>query len=437
MFFKKIFFLVFTLPFLCFGALDLKVQEHVLHNGLRILLYEDHTTPVISYYTWFNVGSAHEKKGQTGIAHLFEHMMFQGTKKYGKKQYDTILANHGGQNNAFTSQDYTAYYVNIPSEHLELVMDLESDRMVNLNVTQENLTSEREVVKEEKRSRYDNSPFGKMYEVIFPLTYPENHPYSWPTIGSMKDLNSLSVEECMNFYKTYYAPNNATIVLVGDFDLKKTLELFEKYYRNLESQNISVLPQPESVKQKKEKIKTIYFTTQSEMMITAYHGTSALSHETYALDVLGTILSDGKSSRLYKKLIYEDQVATGISAAHNGNKLAGTFNIRLIMKPGLPIQKGEKLIIQVIENLKKNGVTENELQKSKNQILSSFLFGLKSKENTAYSLGANQIIFGDYRHFFEDIDKYNEVTKEDVLKVAQKYLHHNNKNTVYLKPLQQ
>ena len=395
-------------------------------------MHVDHTAPIISYYTFAHVGSANEKPNQTGIAHLFEHMMFLGTKKYGKKEYDAILAAHGGINNAGTSQDYTNYYVNIPSSNLELVMELESDRLVNLNLTQENLNSEREVVKEERRLRVDNNPIGKMYLAVFELAFPD-HPYSWPIIGYMKDLNAFSVSQCQEFYKTYYSPNNAVIALAGDFDRDKALALFKKYYENLSPQNIPELKPRPIPPQKRPRIKTLKESTQSEVLLMGYPTPSAGHPDMYALDILSKILSSGKTSRLFKRLIYEEQVASSAWGSYYGLKQAGLFMFMVRMKPGLKIKKGEDYLFNEIEKIKTGKVTARELTKAKNQILSSFLFGLKSKNEIAENLGLNQIYYGDYRHFFTDIDRYNQVTEDEIQKVAQKYLLKEKLNVVYLK----
>ena len=430
---RKVLALLFSfIPVLSFAGLSLEVHEYVLKNGLRILMHVDHTAPIISYYSFVNVGSVNEKNHQTGIAHLFEHMMFLGTQKYGKKEYDAILAAHGGVNNAGTSQDYTNYYVDIPSSHLELVMELESDRLVNLNLTQENLNSEREVVKEERRLRVDNNPMGKMFVALFELAFP-NHPYYWPTIGYMNDLNALSVPQCQEFYKTYYSPNNTVISLVGDFDPDKALALFKKYYEHLSRQNIPELKAPPILPQKKARIITLKEPTQSEVMLMGYPAPGAGHQDMYALDVLSKILSSGKTSRLFKRLIYEEQVATSSWGAYEGLREAGIFLFMVRMKPGLKIKKGEEYLFDEIQKIKSAQVSARELTKAKNQILSSFLFGLKSKNEIAENLGLNQIYYGDYRHFFTDIDRYNQVTEDDIQKVAQKYLLKEKQNVVYLK----
>ncbi len=431
--FRKIILTLLLLPSFCFSALELDVKEHVLDNGLHILMHEDHTVPIISYYSWVNVGSRYEKKGQTGIAHLFEHMMFQGTQKYGKKIFDKLVSSNGGEHNAFTSQDYTGYYINIPSSQLELVIDLESDRLVNLNVTKENLTSEREVVKEERRVRTDNNPIGKMYEAFFALTFP-NFPYEWPVIGYMDDVNSLSVSQCQEFYKTYYSPNNTVVALVGDFDSKKALELFKKYYGSLSKQEIPQEKEITLTPQKKERRKTIREMSQNDMLLTAFMAVPSGHEDSYPLEVLQNVLSGGKSTRLYKRLIYTDQIVTRVYGAQYALKKAGMFVFFIMMKPGLKHNLAEKTLLEEIEKLKIEKISETELTKAKNQILSSYLFSLKEKDNIARNLGHNQIIYGDYRHFFTDIDRYNAVTPEDIQNVVKKYFIPERKNTVILTP---
>ena len=223
---------------LCFSATDKKVENQLqlkldvekysLKNGLNVLLYEDHSVPLVSYHTWFRVGSKNEKPGLTGMAHLFEHMMFKGTAKFPAEKFDQILQSNGAVNNAFTSNDYTGYYIDAPSDKLEVLMDLESDRMTHLAVTELNLKSEREVVKEERRMRTENSVQGTLFELIFGVVF-KVHPYRWPVVGWMEDLNRMKVGDCIAFYEKFYAPNNATLVIAGDISISKTKELVEKY----------------------------------------------------------------------------------------------------------------------------------------------------------------------------------------------------------------
>ncbi|MBI2027180.1 MAG: insulinase family protein [Deltaproteobacteria bacterium] len=413
----------------CLAAL----AKHVLKNGLRVLLSEDHTSPTISYYSWFDVGSGHEKKGMTGIAHLFEHMMFQGTQKFGKKQYDKLIASHGGNNNAFTSNDYTAYYVNIESSELELLIKLEADRLTGLNITKENLDSEREVVKEERRLRTDNDPMGKMYEELFLLAFPE-HPYGWPVIGFMQDVTGLSVDQCKDFYQTYYSPNNLTIALVGDFSVSKAIKLLEKYYSSAPSQVIPPREMPKISLEPSEKRKMIHDVTQSEMLMTVFQVPKVGTPESYAFSVLEKILSSGNTSRLYKRLIYEEEVATQVGAGYYGLKDAGLFLFYLIMKPGSSLKKGEKMLIEEIKDIIDKKVSDRELIKAKNNLSTSFAFGLKSRNTVARELGYNQLIYGDYRHFFSDLKKYESITAQDIQKAAEVFFVPNRKTTIVLLP---
>ena len=208
------------------------VEKYQLNNGLTVLLHEDHSVPTISYHTWFRVGSKNEEPGYTGIAHLFEHLMFKGAKRYTGKEFDRILQANGAVNNAFTSYDYTGYYENLPSDKLELAVDLESDRLVNLQVNAENLVSEREVVKEERRVRVDNSVGGFLSEMLYATVF-KVHPYRWPVIGWMQDLDQIDLKKCREFYGSYYAPNNAVVIVAGDFDTKSAKALIDKYYSHL------------------------------------------------------------------------------------------------------------------------------------------------------------------------------------------------------------
>jgi zinc protease len=219
------------------------VEKFKLANGLTVLLNEDHSAPIISYHTWFRVGSKNEEVGYTGIAHLFEHMMFKGAKRYTGEQFDRVLQANGGVNNAFTTHDYTGYYETLPGSKLELVADIEADRMENLQITPENLTSERDVVKEERRFRVDNNPGGVLREALYGTAF-KVHPYRWPVIGYMEDISRIDVAKANEFYRTYYAPNNAVLVISGDFDKAEAKRIVEKYYGAIKSQEIPQRPRP-------------------------------------------------------------------------------------------------------------------------------------------------------------------------------------------------
>ncbi len=320
------------------------VEKYTLPNGLTVLLHVDHSTPIVSYQTWFRVGSKNEEPGFTGIAHLFEHMMFKGAKRYTGEQFDLLLQANGATNNAFTTHDYTGYYENFPSAKLELIIDIESDRLENLNITNESLASEREVVKEERRLRVDNNPMGILRETLFGTAF-RVHPYRWPVIGYMSDLNNITVEKAMQFYSTYYAPNNATIVVAGDFDPKEAKRLIEKYYSHIKSQPI---PEPKLAAEPKQTAPRSQFVShdvQTVQFSLSYHTPKAGTDESYALDLLANIMGFGTSSRLHQRLVYKEQSALNAAAYNLTLQDSGLFQVTVALKPGAHFGKAERSVM--------------------------------------------------------------------------------------------
>ena len=389
--------------------------------------------PLISYHTWFRVGSKDEEPGFTGIAHLFEHMMFKGAKRYGNKEFDRILRSNGATLNAFTSKDYTGYYINLPSHGLELAMDLESDRMESLQITSANLKSERDVAKEERRSRVDNNILGIIQENIF-LTVFQRHPYRFPVVGLMEDLNNITVEKCKEFFRQYYAPNNAVIVIVGDFSPQKAKKLLNKYYGSIPKQTVHrKTHQPESL-QKKRRTKVILKDVQNESLAVGFHVSKAGDSDSYALDLLADMLGGNKSSRLYKKLVYESQLVSSVSAYAYTAKDLGLMQILVSLKPKSNSRKVLRIISEEIKQAQKKLFTEDEIQRTKTSILLSHIDNMKSFHGKAQSLAINEIIMGDYQFFFKDIERYSKVSAGHIRSVAKKYLNPWQETLIHVKP---
>ncbi len=411
----------------------LGIEEHFLDNGLRILTWEDHSAPVISYQVWFNVGSINERPGITGISHLFEHMMFKGSKKYGPEEHANIVKAHGGRLNAFTSNDMTVYFENIASDKLELVIALEAERQANLAITEENLASEREVVKEERRMRVDNSVFGDMLEQLSANAYLA-HPYMWSVVGWMSDLNAITLEQCREYHRIHYAPNNATVVIVGDFNTEEALKLVEKYYGKIPRQEepppvVTVEPP-----QRGERRVYVYRQAQLPMLLAGYHIPDINSEDLPALQVAASILSEGESSRIYRKMVYEDQIALYAGGSVDESKDPSLFYAYCGMNIGRDIEEGEKELFDIIEGLAENPPTEDELQKVKNQAEADFLMSLQTNMYKGYNLGFYQTVAGDWREMLKKVDKIRSVTAEKVAEVASKYLVPRNRTTVILIP---
>ncbi len=397
------------------------VEKYTLKNGLTVLLAEDHSVPMVSYHTWYRVGSRDESPGVTGAAHMLEHMMFKGTKKYSGKEFDQILHENGIVNNAFTSFDYTGFYENLPSSKLEMIMDMEVDRMRFLSLRPEDLKSELQVVGEERRWRVDNNPGGLLREVMFGTLF-KVHPYSWPTIGYMKDIQEYTSEKLKKFYDTYYVPNNAVLVLSGDFDIKKTKNLIEKYYSQLEPKSIPQRKYPAEPELTAPQRKVLPWDVQTRSLLVAYKGVPSGHEDSFALDLASALLGGGASSRLYKKVVYQQQVASSLGAYNMTNADPGAFLVMGTLKPGASAEPVEKTILQEIENLKNKAVSPQELQKVKNQVMMEFVEGLTTIDGKAQALAVNEIIFGDYQHLYSDLEKYDQVRAVDVQAAAKKYL---------------
>jgi zinc protease len=409
------------------------VEKYTLPNGLTVLLAEDHSVPIISYHTWFRVGSKDEEPGFTGLAHLFEHMMFKGAKKFTGEQFDQLLQANGASNNAFTTYDLTGYYENLPSAKLELVVDLESDRMASLQVTPDNLKSEREVVKEERRFRVDNSPAGILREALYGVAY-RVHPYRWPVIGYMNDINNITLEKAQEFFRQYYAPNNAVVVVSGDFNSSDAKKLIEKYYASIPRQEIKRRERPQEPLVASPRVQTVVHDVQNTMFAFGYHTPKAGEEDGYALDLLANILARGTSSRLYKRLVYKDQLATSVNVFNYTKQDNSLFEIHVSMKPKQDGLRAQKAIYGELFRARNQLVAPEELEMAKNQTMKDYVDGLKTAYGRAEQLETNEVLFGDYSRLFSDIDHYNRITAEQIRDAARKYLVQERSILAVLKP---
>ncbi|MEE6251163.1 MAG: pitrilysin family protein [Bdellovibrionota bacterium] len=397
------------------------VEKMKLDNGLTVLLYKDDSAPLVEFQTWFKVGSKHERPGQTGLAHLFEHMMFKGSKNFQGNAFEQILLQNGITNNAFTTRDYTAYYEKLPSTKLEIVMAIESDRMRNLIINEEMLRKEIEVVKEERRMRVDNNPDGQIYERMISTTYKVS-PYRWPVIGYMKDLDALTVEDCQKFYDKYYAPNNAILVIGGDIDLAKTKKLLNKYYAPIKSFPLEKKDLASEPEQTRPRTSNIRLDISSAKLALSYRGPKVGEADAYALDVLASVLGEGASSRLYSDLVYKKQAVTEVYAFFNSMMDDGMFAIFANIRPGKSIAGVRSNLEKHILDIQKKGITQKELEKAVNRIQTDYVRGLQTIGAKTKALVLNEMVLGDYEFLFSDLTRYSSVTKEDVQKVANRYL---------------
>ncbi len=407
----------------------------MLKNGLRVILVEDHSAPVISRWTFYRVGSANERPGITGISHFIEHMMFNGAQKYGPKEFDRILESNGGYSNAFTSEDMTGYFEDFASNVLELCLDLDSDRMRALALDAKYVTSELDVIKEERRMGVDNSVEGSMYEELGAIAY-KAHPYGWPVVGWMSDLERITREDAVLYYKKFYAPSNAILVIVGDFDTKGALALVHRYYDDIPA---GTPPEPIRTvepEQKGERRGELHKAAELPAVLIGYHIPDVKSKDIYALDVLQYVLSEGESSRLYRKLVRDLGLAVYANANASWNLAPALFTFDVKVKPGATTAACEEAVYAVLGDLEQNGITAAELEKAKNQIMANFYRSMETVNGKARKIGTYEIYFGDFNEIPKVQSRYQAVTIDDVKRVAQAYFASTNRNVITLVPEQ-
>jgi len=395
-----------------------KVQRHVLGNGLVVLTREDPSVPAVAFWQWFKVGSRDEHPGITGLSHFFEHMMFNGSKNVPPKEYDRILESNGGYSNAFTSRDMTAYYEELSSDRLDVALRLDSDRMMDLSLLPDVLKSEIEVVKEERRLRVDNSINGMLDEALWATAFYAS-PYNWPVIGWMKDLERIPREEMVRYFRTYYAPNNCILVLVGDFKTDEALARIKSFFGGIPLQPLPAVPVNSEPEQHGERRVSVNYPAETETFMAGYKAPSVKNSDVYVLDVISSILSDGESSRFHQALVYERQIALDASTSFFAQLEPGLFECFVQMKPGRTAREGEAAMDSVIHAFIEDGPTERELQKAKNLLEAGFIKQLKTNNGVGQTLGYYEHVYGDYRKMFEAIDRYRAVTAADCKRVAK------------------
>lgn len=415
-------------------AMQIPIQQVTLKNGLRVVLSEDHAAPAVSLCVTYDVGSRNELPGHTGFAHLFEHMMFQGSQNVGKGEHLILVRVNGGDVNGTTNDDSTNYYERVPANQLDMALFLESDRMRALRVTQANLDNQRSTVQEERRLRIDNQAYGKTGEILEDLTY-DNFAYKHSTLGSMADLNAASLEDVAQFFKTYYAPNNAVLAVVGDFKTAEALEKIKKYFEDIPSQ-----PAPPPVDmtepgQTSERRTTVEdsFARLARLDI-VYKTVSANTPDWYALDILGDILFGGASSRLYQKLVKEKAVALQVAGGIDVRRGPALFQAFALLKPGQNAAEVEQLIYEEFERVKTDGVTTEELEKIRIQDRLQQAESLTSTMNRARMLGRYAVYFHDPNLINTTLANYDEVTPADIQRVSRQYLGETKRTVVLTTP---
>ena len=433
--------ITFIILLFCFLSVPLsgaglkeEVFETVLSNGLKVILLENHKAPLVTFQVWYRVGSRNEPWGKTGISHVLEHMMFKGTKKIGPEEFSRTIQENGGNDNAFTSRDYTAYFQNLSSDRIQVSLDLESDRMQNLLLREEDFRTERMVVMEERRLRTEDNPTGVLVEQLQACAF-QIHPYRWPIIGWMEDLKRLTLDDLKEYYKTYYNPGNTFLVVVGDF---KKGELLPKIEKAFGSYSKGVAPNQERDKepsQMGERRILVKREAQLPTILMAYHVPNLRDPDSYVLEVTATLLSGGKSSRLYQSLVREKRLV--LSADADYSLLSHDPYLFFLSAEPLPNKETvevERALDQEIERLQKELVSERELEKVKNQMEASFIFGQDSIFYQAMVLAQHEIAFS-WRAFDDYLLFIRKITPEDIQRVAKKYLIPDNRTVGILIPL--
>ena len=407
------------------GVPRIQFEKYTLANGLEVVLHQDHSVPLVAVEVFYKVGSGDEQKGRTGFAHLFEHVMFMGSENVPVGAFDQWLEAAGGNNNGTTNTDRTNYYEQVPSNALPLALWLEADRMGRLLPTldQSKLDLQREVVKNERRQNYDNRPYGRANETILAALYPPGHPYSWPTIGSMADLSAASLEDVKTFFRTYYAPNNASLTIAGDFDRDSVRVWVQRYFGGIpRGPAVPARPTPGRVLVPRDtalvledrvQLPRVYYTWPT---VRLYHPDDA------PLDVLAYVLAGDKNSRLYKRLVYEAQVAQDVSAWQSSPRLDGHFRIEVTPRPGQDPAKVMQMADEEIARLLRDGIQPRELARAQNTFRARFLDDLASVLGKAMQLSSYNYFAGTPDYVQQDAARYDRVTAADVQRVARTYV---------------
>jgi len=400
----------------------LAFTSHTLPNGLQVILLEDHAVPVIDLQVWYHVGGKDERPGRTGFAHLFEHLMFKGSAHVGSEEHSRIIEAIGGFDNASTYDDYTNFYETFPSNYLERVLWLEADRMGSLNVDEDNFKSEREVVKEERRVRVENQPYGYIEEDLRAAAFTV-HGYHHTPIGSMLDLDNATIGDVREFFNTFYKPNNATLIVVGDFKSEQALAWTKKYFDGIPASAAPIprIAKPEPPQTAERVVKKSYSNTPLPALVIGYKVPAKYSPDAYPLDLASNILAGGESSRLYQRLVYKDQIAAQAIGFGNFTEDPNLFLAIAILNLGHTPEEGEKTTLAVLDGLKTEAVGAKELEKAKNQEISGVILGRQTDEEKAVALGSAAVIGKNANLVNTELDRYLKVTPADIQRVARDY----------------
>ena len=409
------------------------VQTFTLKNGMKFMVLEDHSIPNANLYTFWKVGSRNEVHGITGLSHFFEHMMFNGSKKYGPKQFDRVMEANGGSNNAYTTENTTVYTDWFQSDALETIFDLEADRIRDLAIDPKMVESERGVVLSERSTGLENSNYRVISELVQATAFIE-HPYMFPVIGFESDIKKWSQADLERYFKTYYSPNNAVAVVVGDVTAAQVRALAEKYIEPIPAQKLPDSLRTVEPPQNGERRATTYKDVATPNILLAYHTPATRHPDYYALDLLSGILSSGNSSRLVKSLVLDSTIASRAFTSFGESFDPNLFAVYAIAASNVSAEQLERSVLGQIDKVVNGGITDVELQKLKNQKLMDFYRTMETINGKANSLGTYELFFGDYKKLYEAPALYEKVTKEDVQRVARTYLTARNRTVGYLLP---
>ncbi len=412
----------------------LQYQLLTLPNGLRVILSEDHSTPIAHVAVWYHVGSKNERPGRTGFAHLFEHMMFKGSQNVEPESHTSVIASVGGRSNAYTTEDETVFWQTFPAQYLPMVLWMEADRMATLRIDEPAFRREREVVKEERRMRIENQPYGRLSEIIFDNAFT-THPDKHPTIGSMADLEAASVADVREFHNTFYVPENATVTIVGDFDPVLTTQLVNQYFARVPK---AARPVPRDIPkepaQTKEKRAVVTESWPLPAVVVGYHVTYDGHPDAYPLHVTAKILSDGNSSRITRELIYNKRLALTAFGSGNITEDPNLFYAVAVLQPGKTAAEAEKALIEEFEKLKREPVTEAELQRAKNQWARDYIIGRESIQDKAMHLAHAAVIHNDISTADGEFEIFTKVSTADIQRVAKTYFNDANRVVIHVLP---
>jgi zinc protease len=410
----------------------LNIKERTLKNGMKVVSLQDNSSPTVTVQVWFDVGSKNDPNGRNGFAHLFEHLMFKSTKNLKSEQFDRLTEDVGGNNNAFTSDDVTAYHEVVPSNYLETILWAEAERLSNLNVDEANFLSERKVVQEEFRQGVLAQPYGRFYEAIQTLSYT-THPYKRTTIGTIEDLEAATVADAKNFHKTFYRPDNATVIVVGDFEQKQLDAWIDKYFNRIEKPS-GAIPrvtevEPARTAEKRQTVKAPNVPLPAVAI--TYLAPDSKSKDIAALKIAQAILSGGESSRLYQELIYKQQIAQEASFGIDERVDKGLLTFTAVMASGKTPETGEKSLLAELKKIQDAPVSAKELEKAKNSIVANTLRGLETNRGKAFALGNGVIYHNDPNYVNMEIKELQAVTAADVQRVMKQYFNGNNHVVIY------